>query len=103
MEKLVGWSFAAKEKPTCDKCGMEKKEHKGCCHDENKIVKVDKDHKAPVNSYDFSKLQPSVLKANSESIFSAHVFDPVTSYPVNNAPPIIQGVPIYLSNSFFRI
>ena len=103
MDKIVGWSLASKGKAKCEKCGMAKKGHKGCCHDENKIIQVDKDHKASFNSYELFKLQQLSPTNSLEKLVSINVFNPVTSFPTNNAPPILQTVPIYLSNSVFRI
>jgi hypothetical protein len=49
MGKLSGWSLALTESQSkeCSECGMEKAHSdKGCCHDENKLLKVQDDQKA---------------------------------------------------------
>jgi len=103
MDKLVGWSFATAGKSNCGKCGMEKKGHKGCCHDESKFVKLDKVHKATFNYFELLNIQVPLPKANPEDLEHLYVFDPITSYTTSNGPPIQQQVPIYLFISVFRI
>ena len=47
MDKLVELNLWHSEKDQCNNCGMDKsetKDDKGCCKDEHKQVKVDKDH-----------------------------------------------------------
>ena len=103
MDKLVSWSLNSKSKSNCSKCGMEKKGHKGCCHDESKFVKLDKVHKASANYFDFSKFQIQISKATFDCTEHLYVSNPVLSYPTTNAPPLISKAPIYLFNSVFRI
>lgn len=45
MDKLIGWGFTSKSSDKCGSCGMVKKDHKGCCHDEHKTIKASQDHK----------------------------------------------------------
>ena len=102
MDKLQGWSLTSKERSKCDKCGMDKQKQKGCCHDESKFVKLDKDHKATFNDFDFTKVQIAGHNIPA-SIGALYAFNPVIALPVNNAPPIERQVPTYLFNSVFRI
>lgn len=101
MDKLVDWSFFNKVKANCSSCGMEKKGHKGCCHDENRIIKVDKNHKASTTSFEFLKYFPLI---NNTFLVNEHFFpfNPVTTNPSTNAPPV-RAIPIYLYISVFRI
>ena len=103
MDKLIGWSLTAKEKSKCDKCGMEKKIQKGCCHDESKPVKLDKAYKASFISFDLLKIQHPIQKLAPEDFEYLYVFDPLTSHPNSNAPPIQRQTSIYIFNSVFRI
>jgi hypothetical protein len=103
MDKLIGWSLSSKEKSRCGKCGMEKKIQKGCCHDESKLVKLDKAYKASFNSFDLIKIQPQIQKAASGNFEYLYVFDPLTSRPNSNAPPIQRQASINIFNSVFRI
>lgn len=103
MNKLVSWSLETKGKSVCNKCGMVKMKHKGCCHDENKIIKVDKDHKATFASFDFLKYSLPLHKNTSHSYEVLRISNLAVSYPKSNAPPVLSPVPVYLSNSVFRI
>lgn len=82
---------------------MEKKIQKGCCHDESKLVKLDKAYKASFNSFDLIKIQPQIQKAASGNFKYLYVFDPLTSRPNSNAPPIPRQASINIFNSVFRI
>lgn len=103
MDKLVGWSLSHDEKSKCSKCGMEKKGHKGCCHDESKFIKLNKVHQATFNYFDFLKLRLPIHNYSTENQEHVYVLNPFTFYPTNNAPPEQKEVPIYLFNSVFRI
>jgi hypothetical protein len=103
MDKLVAWSLASKEKSKCSKCGMEKKGHKGCCHDESRLIKLDKDHKATFNYFELSKLQPQIEKNVNGNVEFLYILNPRVTYPITNAPPLQTHVPVYLLNSVFRI
>jgi hypothetical protein len=103
MNKLVSSSLSGKEKPECGKCGMEKKGHKGCCHDENKFLKIEKNHEASVLSFDFTKLLSSHFKPIGFSEAHIYILKPSITPTSNHAPPGARNVPLYLSNSVFRI
>jgi hypothetical protein len=51
MGRLVEWSLWHKDNSICSNCGMEKKHEltKGCCKDEYKQIKIDKDQKLSRN------------------------------------------------------
>ena len=102
MDKLVDWGFANKGKTNCSSCGLQKKGDKGCCHDENRIIKVDKNHKAPTTSFVFLKLYFPLV--NNTFLVNEHffAFDSVTTNLSTNAPPI-RAIPIFLYISVFRI
>ena len=103
MDKLVGWSLVSKEKPKCAKCGMEKKGHKGCCHDESKLIRLDKVHKGSFNYFELSKLQPQIEKNINGNVEFLYILNPRVTYPITNAPPLHSSIPLYLYNSVFRI
>lgn len=82
---------------------MEKKGHKGCCHDESRLIKLDKDYKATFSYFELSKLQPQIetnVNGNGEYLY---IFNPRVIYPITNAPPLQAQLPLYLFNSVFRI
>jgi hypothetical protein len=103
MNKLVSFSLSGKEKSECGKCGMEKKGHKGCCHDENKFLKIEKDHAVSVLSFDFAKRLSSHFKPIGFSQAPIYILKPSVTQTSNHAPPGTLNVPLYLSNSVFRI
>jgi len=70
MGKLMSWDLSAKSKGKCDSCGMEKTGHKGCCHDEHKQLKVEKDQKVSESAFQFLWL---ALPDRAEAIRRVHV------------------------------
>lgn len=103
MDKLVGWSFSISSISKCNKCGMEKKGHKGCCHDENKIVKTGKDYNATSSYFDILKCNLQAFKPIVATTEYFLVFNSVKIHPKINAPPLLKPLPLYISNSVFRI
>jgi hypothetical protein len=102
MDKLVSWSLNTKEKFKCSVCGMQKKGHKGCCHDDNKQIKIEKDYKASGIIYDFSGISLLPLKYPTE-VQTLHSLIDTEIYTFSHAPPRTLKVPAYLSNRVFRI
>lgn len=82
---------------------MEQQGHKGCCHDENKTIKLGKDYKASFTSYNFLKLPVPFFKNTVAATEYLNVFRSAISFPKRNAPPLVKNVPLYLSISVFRI
>jgi hypothetical protein len=103
MNELVSWDVNGKTKANCGECGMEKQGHKGCCHDENKLIKIEKDHKVSSASFDFLQLPAPLHTAMNVKQGFTPVFNIITFYPSAHAPPKAGKVPIYLFNSLFRI
>ncbi len=104
MGKLVNWSLGHSESDKCDKCGMEKNATKsnGCCKDEHKQMKVEKDQKG-VESFQMLQLLPCALPVSFIEV-PAHDFSSVTEgNPFSHAPPRSSTVAVYIRNCFFRI
>ena len=57
MDQLIGWGFTNKIPGKCGKCGMIKQKHNGCCHDEQKVIKIATDHKISEASFSFSGIK----------------------------------------------
>lgn len=57
MDHLIGWGFTNKIPAKCGKCGMSKQNHKGCCHDEQKVIKIATDQKISEASFSFSGIK----------------------------------------------
>lgn len=113
MDKLVAWGLGHEKsgKKSCPSCGMEKtttdkhcdKESKGCCKDEQKIVKLENDQKISEASLQLSQ---TIAEAITPVYFD-HSLEYVSSlteeYPLTNAPPRTENVSLFVRNCVFRI
>ena len=82
---------------------MEKAGHKGCCNDEQKMLKVDKDQKVSDAAFQFlpiSSVAVAVTHTELPLIYSSTL---VADNPTAHAPPRLGGVPIFMLNRNFRI
>jgi hypothetical protein len=101
MGKMVEWGFGQKNSNKCSKCGMTDKA--GCCHDQHKNFKLDKDNKLPPCN-DFAKaIATEAIGYNYTQLTSLALSSSTISWPSPNAPPRSPGVPLYLRNCVFRI
>jgi len=113
MNKLVAWSFVKEKinRKSCSYCGMAKttpdnhcrKQTKGCCKDEQKQIKIAKDHKAVNASFNFVK---PLLQITDNSSFASSSFivpSPTLEYPNTHAPPRAGNISLFLRNGVFRI
>ncbi len=103
MDKLMSWDVNGSAQSKCGTCGKEKKGHKGCCHDENRFVKIEKAHQASTLFYSLQKFSPEISLASFLSSALHQVVNPILSNPSSHAPPGAPKFPIYLSISVFRI
>jgi hypothetical protein len=106
MGRLVDWSLWDRNSSTCSKCGMPKS-HKaannGCCKDEYKQLKIEKDQKL---SQSFSHLNKVITEISFVSIPVYSISLPGLStqeYPKNNAPPRSWNGSLHIINCVFRI
>ena len=112
MDRLVSWGFSHKSsgKKACPFCGMAKqaskdhcyKQAKGCCKDEQKLIKIDTEQKASILDDSFNK-QVDLISYSIETPAAYYRFSPVLVYPTSHAPPFIEKVPVFISNCVFRI
>jgi len=113
MDKLVAWGLGNEKngKKSCPYCGMAKttkdkhciSQKDGCCKDEQKQVKIEKDQDATSFQYNFSK-QFEVLSSYSlVSYFPTYIISPVLEFPTTHAPPFEEKVPVFVRNCVFRI
>ncbi len=106
MNRLVSWGLTKGGK-NCPSCGMEKdhpgkSECKGCCKDEHKIIKLTGDHKAEFSIWSialFGEAIPSFSLVES----SVSTFGIKSTWNSIHAPPLYNGVPVYLFNCVFLI
>jgi hypothetical protein len=111
MGKLISWGLIDRDSKNCTFCGMAKDDPamhcqsgmKGCCKDEHRHIKIDKDQKATESGYKFQSPPFDILSTcfgiPRDSYFSAHV----VINPNINAPPDLTKVPVFLRNGNFRI
>jgi hypothetical protein len=111
MGKLISWGLINHENNNCTTCGMPKNskvEHcmaatKGCCKDEHKHVKVDKDQKATESAYKFFSPSFEIIADHFTILPDSYVASYIAGYPTTNAPPDSEKVPVFLRNRNFRI
>jgi hypothetical protein len=105
MGKPAGFSFMPERSANCHRCGMKKSGGgMGCCKDEQKIIKSDKNQKLT----DLSVSNPKQKKY--VTVFA--VYHPYTlslsairfyRYVSTHGPPRSGPVPIYIMNAFLLI
>ncbi len=103
MGKLMSWDLSRESKNKCGSCGMEKAGHKGCCKDEQKMLKVDKDQKVTETAFQFlsiSSVATTVTHIELPLIYSCIL---VADIAAAHAPPEMGGMPIFILNHNFRI
>lgn len=104
MGELVNWSLWHNESDKCDNCGMEKNDTKdnGCCKDEHKQLKIEKDQKV-ADSFKMMKLITCSFPVSSIEIIAHDLFSFTEENPVSHAPPRKSDIAVYILNCTFRI
>ncbi len=104
MGKLVNVGLIDKSSARCDKCGMATKQQgKGCCHDEQHFVKVEKDQNTATAAYQLMQLPSFAVTTNYFELSQISIGAFVQEHPVSNGPPVKRLIPIFLLNRNFRI
>lgn len=103
MNKLIGTSFYHSQKKTCEKCGMHKAATKGCCKDEHKFIKLEREHQQtqPLETPSFFSI-PVLLPA-AFAYQPADVSLVTAVFSLDTSPPDIQCQKLYILNRVFRI
>jgi hypothetical protein len=103
MGKLVSWKISnQKQNNNCEKCGMVKSFHNGCCKDETTQLKVG-DQKIANASLSIEKLTSTCLVPTLWYEEAFQIPSISESNPLINAPPFNIGVPLFIRNRVFRI
>ena len=111
MGKLASWGLIDHESKNCPKCGMAKKTYDsqcktakmGCCKDEHKQIKTDKDQKLfPSEFFKYNNLSKDIA-LSEPAIESIEAFSVPTEYPNINAPPLFYKLPRFIVFRNFRI
>ncbi len=105
MGELVKVDLLQSQAKQCDNCGMEKtvSEKSGCCKDQHKLIKLDKDQKANDASVQLSKLLAQVIPVSYSDNYLIPFFSLTEENPTSNSPPLHSGTAIYKRNCVFRI
>ena len=104
MGKMVDVNFVNKDSSHCHKCGMTKMNgKKGCCHDEQKVIKITSDQNSTEAAYQMVQL-PSVAIIKHYAELQAIL---VSSFTENNTSSNSlfrdSQAAVYLRNCDFRI
>jgi hypothetical protein len=110
MGKLMSWGLIDKEAKNCATCGMAKKTNDtncvtakmGCCKDEHKEIKTEKDQKLVQSELQITFLSTETVADYFQSLPDFRISSFSIEYPNANAPPLGK-VPVYLLNRNFRI
>jgi hypothetical protein len=105
MGKLVEWSLGHNKNDKCGKCGMEYENDNsdnGCCKNEFKQIKLDKDQKIVQNSFQLTLFSAIVLTPFFIGFRDVITLSITEKYPHSNAPPRSQQPPLFLLNCVFR-
>ena len=105
MGKLVNWNLRHKPDDKCGKCGMKTSHNSkknGCCRDEYKQIKNEKDQK--LSQIAFALIHPACIAIASPStgLSSLFLIAIAETNPVSNAPPR-SWLPLYLRNCIFLV
>jgi len=106
MGKLVEWGLSGNGSANCSNCGMEKSQNsmdQGCCKDEFRQIKNDKDQKI---SDSFSQLSKPAIDIAPLSFLNYSISLPVVlsvEFSKANAPPRSCVTSLNIINCVFRI
>ena len=104
MNRLASTQLFATEKKACGKCGMQTtNKSKGCCHDEEKVVKLLQDQNTfSTDSYSIPSME-AVVTVPSEFIAAAFYNIDEQRHFHNHSPPFLSAQDTYLQINVFRI
>lgn len=113
MDKLVAWGLGQNKTKAnaCPYCGMAKtdtnkhcgKQSKGCCHDEQKQVKIQKDQKTVDPGFNLVKPFSQIADHSLLDVSAIFITSPILELPTSHAPPRSGNVSLFLRNCVFRI
>jgi hypothetical protein len=105
MGKLVETGFWHGQEDRCSSCSMEKKDSKqsGCCKDEHKQVKFEKDQKVTDQAIQLIGQMVTTVPVQFSFQPIPMAVNLTTSFPVSHAPPRSSDKAIFLRNCSFRI
>jgi hypothetical protein len=102
MGKLMSWDLSQKQTSKCGTCGMEKAGHKGCCSDEHKTFKIEKDQKISISDFQYSPDYTDAVTPGYTNLPFIHTLSISIDSPTAHEPPR-SNTPIFVLNRNFRI
>ena len=103
MGRFLGGDISQRQVSKCHSCGMLKKNQRGCCRDEHKVLQIDRDQKTTdaFTGGNHLSTHPLVLCYGSY----APLLHPGTPAPAvySLSPPGKGSIPVYVLNRQFRI
>jgi hypothetical protein len=105
MGKQVGFSFSPDESEKCPRCGMKNTDRDtGCCKDEQKVIKSEKNQKLTDLTY-LSSLQKKFITVSASFrpyIVNAGYFNLICKSAAHD-PPWARTVPVHIMNCLLLI
>lgn len=104
MGELSSWGIDVPSSKACDRCGMQKKDNHGCCHDEHATIQTSKDYQVPLMAFDLNPAKWLPAFPPVPVIAELAPAQPRQPVALSHAPPLFPGqIPVYLSCSVFLI
>jgi hypothetical protein len=104
MGKMVNIDLVNRGTDSCHECRMKKMNgKKGCCHDEQKVIKIAGDQNSTDAAYQIVQLHSEAIIRHYEEFPSILVSSPIEDNTGTAALFRDSQVPIYIRNCFFRI
>jgi hypothetical protein len=103
MDRLIGWEVSHEDTSKCSKNDMEKKDHKGCCKDENRQIKNDTDQKVSESFTQLSDITSEIAKICSSACSFALPNIIPNKFTKANSPPRSCHTSINIVNCVFLI
>ena len=102
MDSFVDTSVWHAEDEKCGKCGMTEEQGKGCCKDEQKLVKLSSDHNLSATPATIDLFAAPAIIPNLISFTEVLYISLAAPFPASHAPPDI-GPGLNIMHCVFRI
>ncbi len=104
MGEFVQWNFSHNKEKSCTNCGMSETESKGCCDNQQKIFKIDKEQKITNATYQYPLItSPALHHAPFFEIACLNAAYFLDDHIPSNALLRGQNLPLFILNRVFRI
>jgi hypothetical protein len=105
MGELIEKNLWQNDQQQCSKCHMDKSQEKdnGCCNDEKKQLKHEKEHLVTETAFKGMQLFSSALPVTFIELPAVSFSSITEESPTSNAPPRSSSIPIFIRNRVFLI